>query len=71
MKSHPWHEVSIGKKVPELVNGIIEIPKNHRAKYELDKESGMLILDRFYIRRLIIQQIMDSSPKPTVMTAIL
>ncbi len=46
MKSHPWHEVSIGKKVPELVNGIIEIPKNHRAKYELDKESGMLKLDR-------------------------
>lgn len=46
MNLHPWHEVSIGKKVPEVVNGIIEIPKNHRAKYELDKESGMLKLDR-------------------------
>ena len=46
MNLHPWHEVSIGKRVPEVVNGIIEIPKNHRAKYELDKESGMLKLDR-------------------------
>jgi len=46
MKFHPWHDVSIGDHIPELVKGIIEIPKNSRAKYELDKESGMLILDR-------------------------
>lgn len=46
MIKHPWHEVSNGKKIPEIVNGIIEIPKNSRAKYELDKDSGMLILDR-------------------------
>jgi len=46
MNIHPWHDVSIGENTPESVNGIIEIPKNSRAKYELDKESGMLILDR-------------------------
>ena len=46
MNIHPWHDVSIGSQSPELVNGIIEIPKNCRAKYELDKDSGMLILDR-------------------------
>lgn len=46
MNSHPWHDVSIGEKTPELVQGIVEIPKNSRAKYELDKDSGMLILDR-------------------------
>jgi len=46
MKSHPWHDVSIGDKYPERVKGIIEIPKNCRAKYELDKDSGMLKLDR-------------------------
>jgi len=46
MNVHPWHDVSIGNEAPECVNGIIEIPKNCRAKYELDKESGMLILDR-------------------------
>lgn len=44
--NNPWHTVSIGAHVPEVVNGIIEIPKNTRAKYELDKESGLLKLDR-------------------------
>jgi inorganic pyrophosphatase len=43
---HPWHSVSFGKKAPEFVNAIIEIPKGSRAKYELDKESGLLKLDR-------------------------
>jgi inorganic pyrophosphatase len=46
MNIHPWHDVTIGENTPNLVNGIIEIPKNSRAKYELDKESGMLMLDR-------------------------
>ncbi|WP_236976371.1 inorganic diphosphatase [Membranihabitans maritimus] len=43
---NPWHEVNIGDKIPEMVNGIIEIPRNSRAKYELDKDSGLLRLDR-------------------------
>lgn len=46
MSLNPWHDVSFGENVPEVVNGIIEIPKANRAKYELDKESGMLKLDR-------------------------
>ncbi|MGJ8684162.1 MAG: inorganic diphosphatase [Nonlabens sp.] len=46
MRQHPWHDVSYGDDAPEKVMGIIEIPKNTRAKYELDKESGMLLLDR-------------------------
>ena len=44
--TNPWHKVSVGENAPELVNGIIEIPKNTRAKYELDKESGLLMMDR-------------------------
>lgn len=43
---NPWHSVSPGSRIPEFVNGIIEIPKGTRAKYELDKESGLLKLDR-------------------------
>ena len=43
---NPWHSVSPGNDLPNIVNGIIEIPKGTRAKYELDKESGMLRLDR-------------------------
>lgn len=43
---NPWHNVSPGNKLPDIVNGIIEIPKGTRAKYELDKESGLIKLDR-------------------------
>ena len=46
MVQHPWHEVSIGLTPPEFINGIIEIPKGSRAKYEIDKESGLIKLDR-------------------------
>jgi inorganic pyrophosphatase len=43
---HAWHDVSMGDNVPEVVNAIIEIPKGSKAKYEMDKESGLLRLDR-------------------------
>ena len=43
---NPWHKVSVGENSPKVVNAIIEIPKNTRAKYELDKETGLIMLDR-------------------------
>lgn len=43
---NPWHDVGIGDNSPEFVTGIIEIPKGSKGKYELDKRSGMLMLDR-------------------------
>ena len=43
---NPWHHVSYGDNVPEIVNAIIEIPKGSQAKYELDKKSGLIKLDR-------------------------
>lgn len=45
-KFNAWHDVSRGESLPNEVNGIIEIPKGTRAKYELDKDSGLLKLDR-------------------------
>ncbi len=45
-KTNPWHKVKVGEHQPDIVNGIIEIPKNTRAKYELDKDSGLLLMDR-------------------------
>lgn len=44
--SHPWHGVPIGDNAPRVVNACIEIPQGSRAKYEIDKESGLLKLDR-------------------------
>lgn len=46
MVKHPWHEVSTGTKIPDHVNALIEIPKGSRAKYEIDKDSGLIKLDR-------------------------
>ena len=43
---HPWHGVSIGEHAPRVVNAIIEIPQGSRCKYEIDKPSGLLKLDR-------------------------
>jgi len=44
--SNPWHEVQIGNESPDIVRAIVEIPRGSRAKYELDKDSGLLKLDR-------------------------
>lgn len=41
-----WHDVSLGENVPEELNVIIEIPKGSHNKYEVDKESGLIKLDR-------------------------
>lgn len=43
---NPWHYVPYGANSPQIVNAIIEIPAESRAKYELDKDSGLLKLDR-------------------------
>src|SRR5690554_3639641 len=43
---NPWHHVNPKTEDKTVVNGIIEIPRGSRAKYELDKESGLLLLDR-------------------------
>lgn len=46
MIKHPWHEASPGDNPPEFVNGIIEISMGMRTKYEVDKDTGLLKLDR-------------------------
>lgn len=46
MNMHPWHKVDLGENAPEVVNAIIEIPKGSKAKYELDKKSGLIKMDR-------------------------
>jgi len=43
---HPWHGATHGDNAPQLVNAMIEIPQGSRTKYEIDKETGLLKLDR-------------------------
>ena len=45
-QAHPWHGVSPGSNVPEVVNAYIEIVPTDAVKYELDKASGHLHVDR-------------------------
>lgn len=45
-KAHPWHGVSIGENAPEIVTVFIEIVPRDTVKYEIDKESGYLKIDR-------------------------
>ncbi|MCK6500042.1 MAG: inorganic pyrophosphatase, partial [Nitrospira sp.] len=45
-KAHPWHGVSIGERAPEMVTTYIEIVPTDTVKYEVDKASGFLKVDR-------------------------
>jgi inorganic pyrophosphatase len=45
-KSHPWHGVHIGSDAPNTVVSFIEMVSTDTVKYEIDKESGYLKLDR-------------------------
>jgi len=43
---HPWHDVTIGDDAPHIVPVIVEVPKGSKTKYELDKKSGLIRVDR-------------------------
>lgn len=43
---HPWHGACYGDNIPERVNALIEIPMGSKCKYEIDKKTGLLKLDR-------------------------
>jgi len=45
-KSHPWHGINIGKNAPESLITFIEMVPTDTVKYEVDKESGYLRIDR-------------------------
>ncbi|MBX3263504.1 MAG: inorganic diphosphatase [Labilithrix sp.] len=44
--THPWHDIPCEEPVEEGFNAFIEIPKGSKVKYELDKETGLLKVDR-------------------------
>jgi inorganic pyrophosphatase len=45
-KSHPWHGINIGENAPNVVTAFVEIVPNDTVKYEIDKVSGYLKIDR-------------------------
>src|SRR5579864_8233915 len=43
---HPWHDVTPGENLPQEFNALVEIPMGSSVKYELDKRTGLLRMDR-------------------------
>ncbi|MGB8930138.1 MAG: inorganic diphosphatase [Anaeromyxobacteraceae bacterium] len=46
MAFHPWHDLELPADLTETVPAVIEIPTGSKVKYELDKRSGLLLVDR-------------------------
>jgi inorganic pyrophosphatase len=44
--THPWHDIPLQEPIEQGFPAFIEIPKDCKLKYELDKETGLLIVDR-------------------------
>ncbi|KAK6288070.1 hypothetical protein POUND7_014249 [Theobroma cacao] len=44
--AHPWHDLEIGPGAPAVFNCVVEIGKGSKVKYELDKASGLIKVDR-------------------------
>lgn len=45
-QGHAWHSLSIGPNAPDICHAVIEIPRGSKVKYELDKKSGLMYVDR-------------------------
>ena len=43
---HPWHEIKLGEQAPNKVPAVIEVPRGSNIKYELDKSTGLIRVDR-------------------------
>jgi len=44
--THAWHDISPGEKLPLEFRAVVEIPAGSSVKYELDKQTGLIKLDR-------------------------
>lgn len=50
---HPWHDVDLGERTPESVPAVIEVPRGSKVKYELEKQTGLLKVDRILFSSVV------------------
>lgn len=43
---NPWHDIELGDRTPNIVPAVVEVPKGSKNKYELDKSTGLIKVDR-------------------------
>ena len=55
--SNPWHDVKVEEPIDEWFWAFIEIPKGSKVKYELDKETGLLKVDRVLFRGALSREL--------------
>jgi inorganic pyrophosphatase len=63
---HPWHDLSPGENVPREFDAVIEIPTGSSVKYELDKASGIIRMDRVLYSAPIMDSFPNRWPKITI-----
>ncbi|KAF1866597.1 hypothetical protein Lal_00017980 [Lupinus albus] len=54
--AHPWHDLEIGPGAPLIFNCVIEIAKGSKVKYELDKKTGLIKVDRVLYSSVVYPQ---------------
>jgi inorganic pyrophosphatase len=62
-KSHPWHGISFGEKFPDVLTTFIEIVPADTVKYEIDKASGWLKVDRPQLFSNVVPALYGFIPK--------
>lgn len=62
-RPHPWHGLDIGKSAPEVVNAYIEMTPFDLVKYEVDKDTGYLMVDGRSAHRRSRRRYMDIFPE--------
>ncbi len=62
-KAHPWHGISYGENFPELLTAFIEIVPTDTVKYEIDKASGWLKVDRAQLYSNIVPTLYGFIPQ--------
>nr|AFK42452.1 unknown [Lotus japonicus] len=68
--AHPWHDLEIGPGAPSVFNCVVEISKGGKVKYELDKTSGLIKVDRVLYSSVVYPHNYGLSHEPSVRTVI-
>jgi len=45
-QANPWHDVDVGTRFADVFPAVVEVPKGSKVKYELDKRTGLIKVDR-------------------------
>ncbi|KAL5165563.1 Soluble inorganic pyrophosphatase 3 [Glycine soja] len=73
--AHPWHDLEIGPKAPQIFNCVVQITKGSKVKYELDKKTGLIkepVLPGCFLRAraIVLMPMIDGGEKDDKIIAV-